>query len=244
MNGLQVFQNEQFGSVRTIDEDGKILFCGKDVASALGYQDPHKAIQRHCKGWGTKRPVGVETGTKSDGTPAIKNIEMLFITEGDLYRLITHSRLPAAEAFEKWVFDVVLPEIRMTGRYEPEPTKDYEEIEEPPAKELPYRTHSITNFSMRENRARMNWLNYMISVIGTELDMTNNQILHLIYKDLESNDININAIKAEFIRYTGLRDASTFEALADDRTTCSEMADILHQNMKNILIKRRLKHPN
>ena len=233
MNGLQVFQNEQFGSVRTIDEDGKILFCGKDVATALGYQEPHKAIQRHCKG-------GMKRTTLTDGGKQ----ELLFITEGDLYRLITHSRLPAAEAFEKWVFDVVLPEIRMTGRYEPEPTEDYEEIEEPPAKELPYRTHSITNFSMRENRARMNWLNYMISVIGTELDMTNNQILHLIYRDLESNDININAIKAEFIRYTGLRDASTFEALADDRTTCSEMADILHQNMKNILIKRRLKHPN
>lgn len=233
MNDLQVFQNEQFGSVRTINEDGKILFCGKDVATALGYVNDRDALKRHCKG-----------GVKRDTLTAGGKQELLFISEGDLYRLITHSRLPAAEAFEKWVFDVVLPEIRMTGRYAPEPTEDYEEIEEPPAKELPYRTHSITNFSMRENRARMNWLNYMISVIGTELDMTNNQILHLIYRDLESNDININAIKAEFIRYTGLRDASTFEALADDRTTCSEMADILHQNMKNILIKRRLKHPN
>ena len=54
MNGLQVFQNEQFGSVRTIDEDGKILFCGKDVATALGYVNDRDALKRHCKG-GVKR---------------------------------------------------------------------------------------------------------------------------------------------------------------------------------------------
>ncbi len=50
MNGLQVFQNERFGTVRTIDENGKILFCASDVAKALGYASPKDAISRHCKG--------------------------------------------------------------------------------------------------------------------------------------------------------------------------------------------------
>lgn len=50
MNELQIFNNPQFGEVRTITEDGKTLFCGKDVAAALGYSDPKKAIARHCKG--------------------------------------------------------------------------------------------------------------------------------------------------------------------------------------------------
>lgn len=113
---LQVFNHEQFGDVRIIEEDGKVLFCGKDVAKALGYAKPRNAINMHCKG-ALKRGVGVQTGVKADGKPAIQHIEAIFIPEGDLYRLITHSKLPAAERFEKWVFDEVLPTIRKTGGY-------------------------------------------------------------------------------------------------------------------------------
>lgn len=113
---LQVFNHEQFGDVRIIEEDGKVLFCGKDVAKALGYAKPRNAINTHCRG-ALKRGVGVQTGVKADGSPAIQYIEATFIPEGDLYRLITHSKLPAAERFEKWVFDEVLPTIRKTGGY-------------------------------------------------------------------------------------------------------------------------------
>lgn len=113
---LQVFNHEQFGDVRIIEEDGRVLFCGKDVAAALGYDNPRKAVRDHCP-HGTKRSIGVMTGKKVDGTPAMQNVEMTFIPEGDLYRLITHSKLPAAERFEKWVFDEVLPTIRKTGGY-------------------------------------------------------------------------------------------------------------------------------
>lgn len=113
---LQVFNHDQFGDVRIIEEDGRVLFCGKDVAAALGYDNPRKAVRDHCP-HGTKRSIGVMTGKKVDGTPAMQNVEMTFIPEGDLYRLITHSKLPAAERFEKWVFDEVLPTIRKTGGY-------------------------------------------------------------------------------------------------------------------------------
>ena len=113
---LQVFNHEQFGDVRIIEEDGRVLFCGKDVAAALGYDNPRKAVRDHCP-HGTKRSIGVMTGKKADGTPAMQNVEMTFIPEGDLYRLIVRSKLPAAERFEKWVFDEVLPTIRKTGGY-------------------------------------------------------------------------------------------------------------------------------
>ena len=113
---LQVFYHDQFGDVRIIEENGKVLFCGKDVAKALGYAKPRNAINTHCRG-ALKRGVGVQTGVKADGSPAIQHIEAIFIPEGDLYRLITHSKLPAAERFEKWVFDEVLPTIRKTGGY-------------------------------------------------------------------------------------------------------------------------------
>ena len=106
MNNLQVFRNEQFGEVRTIEEDGKILFCGSDCAKALGYTRPGKAIIDHCKGV-----------LKRDTLTAGGKQAVSFIPEGDLYRLITHSKLPAAEKFESWVFDEVLPSIRKHGGY-------------------------------------------------------------------------------------------------------------------------------
>lgn len=116
MNKLQVFNNEKFGQVRTIEINGKVLFAGSDVAKALGYAIPSKAVNTHCKGV-SKMEVGVQTGMKTDGTPAIQNIEMLFIPEGDLYRLAAKSELPGAEEFEAWIFDEVLPSIRENGGY-------------------------------------------------------------------------------------------------------------------------------
>ena len=113
MNDLSVFENAEFGKVRIIEENGKPLFCGSDVAKALGYNEPHKAVARHAKG-GMKRPILTNGGKQ----------EMLFISEGDVYRLITHSKLPSAERFEKWVFDEVLPSIRKHGAYVTEATMD------------------------------------------------------------------------------------------------------------------------
>ena len=112
---LQVFNHEQFGDVRIIEEDGKVLFCGKDVAKALGYENPRDAIRRHCRG--VVKRDGVSKTTNQHGVTTEQVTQMSFIPEGDLYRLITHSKLPAAERFEKWVFDEVLPTIRKTGGY-------------------------------------------------------------------------------------------------------------------------------
>lgn len=106
MNELKIFKNTEFGQVRTAEENGNILFCGSDVAKALGYAIPHKAINDHCKGI-LKRNILTNGG----------NQEMLFIAEGDVYRLIIKSKLPSAEKFESWVFDEVLPTIRKTGGY-------------------------------------------------------------------------------------------------------------------------------
>lgn len=107
MNELQIFNSEEFGQVRTIEIDGKPYFSAKDVAEALGYSNPRKAILDHCKGV-TKR----DTLTRG-GQQAIN-----FIPEGDIYRLVVRSNLPSAERFEKWVFDEVIPRIRQTGGYQ------------------------------------------------------------------------------------------------------------------------------
>lgn len=90
-----------------MEQDGRILFCGRDIAAALGYTNTKDALSKHCKGVAFRYPLQTPGGVQ----------EARFITEGDVYRLITHSRLPAAEQFERWVFDEVLPTIRRTGGY-------------------------------------------------------------------------------------------------------------------------------
>lgn len=82
MNELQVFKNEKFGTVRTITENGRTLFCGADVARALRYARPNEAISKHCKGT-LKRRIPTNGGMQ----------EMLFIPEGDIYRLAAKSQM-------------------------------------------------------------------------------------------------------------------------------------------------------
>lgn len=107
---LQVFENSEFGRVRTLlDADGKILFCGSDVAKALGYSQTAKAVREHCK------EDGCLIQTVTDGLGRTQRAR--FITEGNVYRLILRSKLPSAEKFEKWVVDEVLPSIRGHGAY-------------------------------------------------------------------------------------------------------------------------------
>lgn len=103
---ISTFNNSEFGEIRTIQNDSGILFCGSDVARALGYARPADAISAHCKG------VCVLPTPSAGGVQNTK-----FITEGDVYRLIAHSKLPGAERFERWVFDEVLPSIRKHGAY-------------------------------------------------------------------------------------------------------------------------------
>jgi prophage antirepressor-like protein len=121
MTSIQVFNNPEFGIITTATINGKEHFAATECASALGYAKPHDAVSRHCP-HSVKHGVGVETGKKADGTSAIQIVEKNFIPEGDLYRLIVHSTLPAAERFERWVFDEVLPTIRRTGKYVPSST--------------------------------------------------------------------------------------------------------------------------
>lgn len=116
MYNIETFTKDEFGSIRMIEIDGKPYFVASDIAKALGYVRPQNAISTHCRG-ALKRGIGVQTGTRSDGTPALQTIEMLVIPEGDMYRLIVHSKLESAERFETWVFDEVLPTMRKTGGY-------------------------------------------------------------------------------------------------------------------------------
>ena len=109
MNQMEIFKNPEFGSVRIVVDGEKYFFCGMDVARALGYKDTVNALKAHCKEDG----VAFYHLTDSLG----REQKAKFISEGNLYRLIVHSKLPSAERFERWVFDEVLPTIRQHGAY-------------------------------------------------------------------------------------------------------------------------------
>lgn len=106
---VEIFKNERFGEVRVATINEKPYFMGSDVARALGYSNPQKAIIDHCKEDGiTIREVIDSLGRKQDAK---------FISEGNMYRLIAKSTLPSAEKFESWVFDEIVPSIRKDGGY-------------------------------------------------------------------------------------------------------------------------------
>ena len=106
MNDIMIFKNPEFGSIRTVEVDGKPYFVANDIAAALGYKRAADAVTAHFKG-SVKRRYLTDGGEQ----------EVKVIPEGDVYRLIVRSKLPAAEKFEKWVFDEVLPSIRKSGGY-------------------------------------------------------------------------------------------------------------------------------
>ncbi|HEF5325607.1 TPA: phage antirepressor KilAC domain-containing protein [Staphylococcus aureus] len=109
MQALQRFQNSQFGDLEILTIEGKQWFPETEVAMTLGYSNPRDAISRHVK----RRGVVNHDVIDSLGRKQNKK----FIDEGNLYRLISRSKLPQAEQFEEWVFDEVLPAIRKHGIY-------------------------------------------------------------------------------------------------------------------------------
>ena len=110
MNQIQIFQNQEFGAIRTMsNKQGEPMFCAKDVAEALGYDQPHKAIARHVEeDDGMKRTLIDSLGRKQ---------QAIFINESGLYALILSSKLESAKRFKHWVTSEVLPSIRKQGGY-------------------------------------------------------------------------------------------------------------------------------
>lgn len=108
MNDLQIFENPEFGSVRTVEVNGTPWLVGKDVATALGYKNPQRAIRDHVD--------AEDKGVTKTVTPSGEQ-EMLIINESGLYSLVLSSKLPTAKKFRRWVTSEVLPSIRKHGAY-------------------------------------------------------------------------------------------------------------------------------
>lgn len=115
-NKIQIFENAEFGKVRTVDVDGVIHFVGKDVADILGYQNGSRDINRH---------VDEEDRQKTMIFDGNQDKETIIITESGLYSLVLSSKLPTAKKFKHWVTSEILPSIRKTGNYSVAVPKTY-----------------------------------------------------------------------------------------------------------------------
>lgn len=109
MNELQIFNNEEFGKIRTVTINDEPWFVGKDVATALGYSNSRDAISKHV--------FDDDKGVAKCDTPSGRQ-EMSVINESGLYALIFGSKLDSAKRFKHWVTSEVLPSIRRSGSYQ------------------------------------------------------------------------------------------------------------------------------
>ena len=129
-NPFEIFNYKNLGSVRTTkDENGNPWFCLSDVCSILGIQNPKRVTERLLDPGVHTMNIGVQTGVKRDGTPAIQNIPMIFIDQGNLFKVIFTSRKPEAQNFANWVSYEVLPTLAKTGSHHMPNNKTMTEME-------------------------------------------------------------------------------------------------------------------
>lgn len=115
MNDLQIFSNEEFGSIRTVTIDNELWFVGKDVAAILGYAKPENAVASHID-------TEDKTSTLIQGNGTNYKSKAIIINESGLYSLILSSKMPNAKRFKHWVTSEILPSIRKHGAYMTEQT--------------------------------------------------------------------------------------------------------------------------
>ena len=151
-NNIQIFKNSDFGEIRTLEENGAVLFCGSDVAKALGYARPNDAVTQHCR-------ATVKRRTPISG----KMQDINFIPESDLYRLVFSSKLPTAEKFTDWVTAEVLPSIRRNGGY-------IAGQESMTPEELMAKALTVAKRTLAEREARISQLSTQAAIMAPKAD--------------------------------------------------------------------------
>ena len=197
MNDLQIFNNPEFGTLRTIEIDDEVWFVGRDIAIALGYAKPQNAIARH---------VDVED-TRLEGTLSKGGMQQTtLINESGMYALTFGSELKSAKEFKRWVTKEILPSIYKTGIYIPQQTSPNELILQMAQANVQFEKRLETiEYQMQESQQRLettlkvfsqpsqdHWKNDMEIAID---EMVDNYSLSPVafrgklYKELESNGI-------------------------------------------------------
>lgn len=182
MNGIQIFRNQEFGAIRTMsDEHGEVMFCAKDVASALGYKKPENAIAVH-------EDKEDKTTTLIQGTGSNYKSQATFINESGLYALILSSKLDSAKRFKHWVTSEVLPAIRKQGGYMVVRPDESDEVIMARALEIMQATLQRRDEQIARLQPRADYADrvldsiscFTVTQIGKELNMTGHDLNMLL----------------------------------------------------------------
>lgn len=251
MNGLQVFENPEFGSIRTVEIDGEPWLVGKDVAVALGYSNPRDALRKHVDSE-DRNTVAVHDGIKG-------NPNMTIINESGLYSLILSSKLPNARKFKRWVTAEVLPSIRKTGGYSvpsaedaPASKKDLADLTAAiqllterldtlavshPAlpQALPFEDAPETTKPVPGIAARRRWMRAVsekLDLLSSKLHQNHNITLSQIYRILEEKwEADLEGERLEVMSRQNLADCSVLAAIFYNETLRDGFQKILDFNL-------------
>ena len=180
MNDVQIFQNQEFGAIRTMcNEQGDVMFCAKDVAEALGYNNPLKAVRNYV--------AHEDKGVNKMGTPG--GIQpTIFINESGLYSLILSSKLESARRFKHWVTGEVLPSIRKQGGYMVARPEESDEVIMARALQIMHATLQRRDELIAKLQPRADYADHVldsiscftVTQIGKELGMTGHDLNMLL----------------------------------------------------------------
>ena len=218
MNEIKIFQNQEFGAIRTIrGEQGEPLFCAKDVCDALGYKQTHKAVERHVdEGDGMKRPTPTTSGVQT----------MLYVNESGLYALILSSKLESAKRFKHWVTSEVLPSIRKQGGYMIARPDESDEIILARALQIMQATLARRDEQIAKLQPRADYADHVldsvscftVTQIGKELGMTGHDLNVLLCQmGIQYAQSGQYLLYADYARQ-GLAKNRTFSHKANDGT--------------------------
>ena len=180
MNEIQIFQNQEFGAIRTLtNERGEAMFCAKDVAEALGYNNPLKAVRNYV--------AQEDKGVNKMGTPGGMQ-PTIFINESGLYSLILSSKLDSAKRFKHWVTSEVLPSIRKDGGYMTASPDESDEVILARALQIMHATLQRRDELIAKLQPRAEYADHVldsiscftVTQIGKELNMTGHDLNMLL----------------------------------------------------------------
>lgn len=253
MNNLQVFENPEFGSIRTVEIGGEPWLVGKDVAVALGYKEPSKAVRERVD----REDRGVSKMDTPSGTQ-----QMTIINESGLYSLILSSKLPGAKKFKRWVTSEVLPSIRKTGSYSvpaaedaPASKKDVADLtaavmllnerldaltaREAPRTALPQAIPSVPPLEAAKlvpgPAAKKRWMrtaSEKLDLLSMRKKRSSRALLHEIYQMLEEHfDISLEEERLRVMEEMGLTECSVLAAIFYTDEIKDGLEYIIDQNL-------------
>lgn len=249
MSELQIFENPEFGTIRSVEVDGEPWLVGKDVAAALGYGDTDQALRKH---------VDSEDKLTRQFDGSGQRREMYIINESGLYSLILSSKLPGAKKFKRWVTSEVLPSIRKSGGYlAPAAAKALEDMSAAVqllSEQMEELSEQMGELLDREDgepvalaalpelrrqapgiAARRRWMravNEKLDLLSSKLGRSHASILHQVYKIMErQSQISLDEERMDVIETYNLGECSILTAIFYNDYLRAEFQELIDYNL-------------